>query len=97
MIATSRIVAVIAALFVVASLLLLKDGERITPMGEGVVRLKAGEFEAFTMPDYANDVINEGYKSYFIEVEPGIKIHVLEVGQGYPIYLQHGNPTSGLL
>ena len=49
------------------------------------------------MPDYANAVISDAYKSYFIEVEPGIKIHVLEVGQGYPVYLQHGNPTTGLL
>ena len=32
-----------------------------------------------------------------MEVEPGIKIHVLEVGWGYPVYLQHGNPTTGLL
>ena len=97
MIANSRIVTVIAALFVVASFLMLDDGERITPFGEGVVRLKAGEFEAFAMPDYANHVINDGYKSYFIEVEPGVKIHVLEAGQGYPVYLQHGNPTTGLL
>ena len=49
------------------------------------------------MPDYANAVISDAYKSYLIEVEPGIKIHVLEVGQGYPVYLQHGNPTTGLL
>ncbi|MEL6875895.1 MAG: alpha/beta fold hydrolase, partial [Pseudomonadota bacterium] len=26
-----------------------------------------------------------------------IKIHVLEVGSGYPVYMQHGNPTSGFL
>ena len=30
-------------------------------------------------------------------MESGIKIHVLEVGTGYPVYLQHGNQTSGLL
>ena len=28
---------------------------------------------------------------------PASKIHVLEVGSGYPVYLQHGNPTSGFL
>jgi haloalkane dehalogenase len=30
-------------------------------------------------------------------VEPGIKVHVLEVGSGFPVFLQHGNPTSGFL
>ena len=49
------------------------------------------------MPGYADAVIGADYKSYFVEVEPEIKIHVLEVGQGYPIYLQHGNPTNGML
>ena len=39
-------------------------------------------------------MLGEDYLSYFVEVEPGIKIHVLEVGSGYPVYLQHGNPTS---
>ena len=90
-------VAGIAGLFLAACFLLLGDGERITPDGDGVVALVSGDFEAFAMPDYANAVISDAYKSYFIEVEPGIKIHVLEVGQGYPVYLQHGNPTTGLL
>ena len=91
------ILAIIAGLLMAASFLLLGDGERITPDGEGVVELEVGDFEAFTMPGYADAVISAEYKSYFIEVEPEIKIHVLEVGQGYPIYLQHGNPTNGML
>jgi pimeloyl-ACP methyl ester carboxylesterase len=78
-------------------LVLVREGERIIPEGEGRVDLDVGEFEAFPLPDYAAAVISDGYKSYFIEVEPGIKIHVLEVGQGYPVYVQHGNPTTGLL
>lgn len=86
-----------ATLFLAACFLLLRDGERITPDGDGFVQLDVGEFEAFAMPEYADTVIDDTYKSYFIEVEPGIKIHVLEVGQGYPVYLQHGNPTTGLL
>ena len=95
---TTLIVAlVLAALLVVAALVLVRDGERIIPQGEGKVELDVGEFEAFPLPDYAAAVVNDDYKSYFIEVEPGIKIHVLEIGQGYPIYLQHGNPTTGLL
>ena len=71
-----------ATLFLAACFLLLRDGERITPDGDGVVQLDVGEFEAFAMPEYADTVIDDTYKSYFIEVEPGIKIHVLEVGQG---------------
>ena len=94
---TMKVAAVLAALLVVAVLVLVRDGERIIPEGEGRVDLDVGEFEAFPLPDYAAAVISDGYKSYFIEVEPGIKIHVLEVGQGYPVYVQHGNPTTGLL
>ena len=94
---TMKLAAVLAALLVVAVLVLVRDGERIIPEGEGRVDLDVGEFEAFPLPDYAAAVISDGYKSYFIEVEPGIKIHVLEVGQGYPVYVQHGNPTTGLL
>ena len=89
--------AVLGALLVLAALVLVGDGERIIPEGEGRVELDAGGFEAFPLPDYAAAVVSDDYKSYFIEVEPGIKIHVLEIGQGYPVYLQHGNPTSGLL
>ncbi|MEO1662670.1 MAG: alpha/beta fold hydrolase [Pseudomonadota bacterium] len=74
-----------------------RDGKQFVPKGEGTITLDAGTFEAFALPDYAAEVLSEDYKSYFIEVEPGIKIHVLEVGEGYPIYAQHGNPTSGFL
>jgi len=94
---TLKIAAVLASLLVVAGLMLVRDGERIIPQGEGRVELDVGEFEAFPLPDYAAAVVSDDYKSYFIEVEPGIKIHVLETGQGYPVYLQHGNPTTGLL
>ena len=94
---TLRLALGLAALLVVAALVLVRDGERIIPQGEGKVELDVGEFEAFPLPDYAAAVVSDDYKSYFIEVEPGIKIHVLEIGQGYPVYLQHGNPTNGLL
>ena len=94
---TLKVAAVLAALLLVAALALVRDGERIIPQGEGKVELDVGEFEVFPLPDYAAAVVSDDYKSYFIEVEPGIKIHVLEIGQGYPVYLQHGNPTSGLL
>ena len=57
----------------------------------------ADEFEAFGLPAYVTDMIGEDYESYLVEVESGISVHVLEVGSGYPVYLQHGAPTSGLL
>lgn len=72
-------------------------GELVTPQGQGSVTLDAGTFEAFPLPDYAAAFVSDEYKSYLVEVEPGIKIHVLEVGSGYPLLLQHGNPTSGFL
>ncbi len=74
-----------------------RGGELVTPEGEGTVDLDAGTFEAFPLPDYAAKHVTDDYKSYFIEVEPGIKVHVLEVGSGYPVFLMHGNPTSGFL
>lgn len=81
----------------VLALTATRDGELVTPSGEGTVALASGEYEAFPLPDYAASFVEEGYKSYLIEVEPGIKMHVLEVGEGFPVYMQHGNPTSGFL
>lgn len=74
-----------------------REGALVTPQGAGTVKTASGTFEAFPLPDYAAAALPKGYKSYFIEVEPGIKIHMLEAGTGTPVYLQHGNPTNGLL
>jgi len=74
-----------------------RDGTRVTPTGSGTIATASGEFEAFPLPEYAASALPRGYKSYLIEVEPGIKIHVLEAGTGTPVYLQHGNPTNGML
>lgn len=74
-----------------------RDGARVTPQGSGTVETSAGTFEAFPLPDYARKFVTADYKSYLIEVEPGIKVHILDVGQGYPVFMQHGNPTSGFL
>lgn len=79
-------------------LLITRDGSLVEAKGSGWVEaLGIEEFESFSLPDYAAGFVNGAYKSYLIEVEPGIKIHVLEVGQGRPIYAQHGNPTNGFL
>ncbi len=82
---------------VVTSLVVTRDGKAVTVEGDGSTVLDAGTFEAFPLPDYASRFLTDDYKSYLVELEPGIKIHVLEVGSGYPVYMQHGNPTSGFL
>jgi haloalkane dehalogenase len=74
-----------------------RDGSIVTPEGTGKVTTASGTFEGFPLPDYAQTFVTPDYKSYLIEVEPGIKVHMLEVGEGYPIFMQHGNPTSGFL
>jgi len=91
------LLAVITVSCIVFTGVITRDGELVTPEGEGTITLDAGTFEAFPLPDYAAKHITDGYKSYFVEVEPGIKVHVLEVGSGFPVFLQHGNPTSGFL
>jgi len=74
-----------------------RDGSIVTPKGLGKVTTASGTFESFPLPRYAQSFVTDSYKSYFIKVEPGIKVHILEVGKGYPIFMQHGNPTSGFL
>lgn len=94
------VLGVIAVLIVGAAALAIyatRDGSPVTPKGAGTVTTASGEFEGFPLPDYAQAMIGPDYKSYLVEVEPGIKMHVLEVGEGYPVYMQHGNPTSGFL
>src|SRR5210317_441737 len=95
-----NILIVLAALLVAAAAFafaITRDGGLVTPQGSGTVTLDVGTFEAFPLPHYAAKHVSEDYKSYFVEVEPGIKVHVLEVGSGFPLFLQHGNPTSGFL
>ncbi|MEN0651757.1 MULTISPECIES: alpha/beta fold hydrolase [Hyphobacterium] len=96
-----KIVLIVMGIMVLAGAImafaLTRDGKLVTPEGTGTVTTASGTFEAFPLPDYAAEFITDDYLSYLIEVEPGIKIHVLEVGTGRPVYLQHGNPTSGFL
>lgn len=86
-----------ALAFVIFAFAITRNGELVTPSGKGIVELDAGEFEEFPLPEYAADFAPDNSKSYLVEVEPGIKIHILEVGTGLPVYMQHGNPTSGFL
>ena len=91
------IVGGLLALGLIFSFWITRGGKLVTPVGEGEITIGNKTFEAFPLPDYAAAFVTEDYKSYFIEVEPGIKVHMLEVGSGYPIYMQHGNPSSGFL
>lgn len=88
---------ILFAAFLITALVITRDGKLVTPSGQGTVPMNAGSFEAFPLPEYAAAFVTDNYKSYLVEVEPGIKVHVLEVGTGFPVYLQHGNPTSGFL
>jgi len=100
-IAMKKIFLILLALCTVVGIVvagvITRDGELVTPLGEGAITLDAGTFEAFPLPHYAAKHLSDGYKSYFVEVEPGVKVHVLEVGSGFPVFMQHGNPTSGFL
>ncbi len=91
------LIAVVAVVLAIVVATITRDGNLVTPDGRGTIELAAGTFEAFPLPDYAARFVEQEYKSYLVEVEPGIKIHVLEVGSGFPVFLQHGNPTSGFL
>ena len=92
-----RILILLVIFVSVFSFYITRDGELYIPEGKGEVKLSSGSFEGFPLPDYAFEMIDKSYKSYFIEVEPGLKVHVLETGKGFPIFLMHGNPTSGFL
>ncbi len=88
---------IVLALAAVGVFWMTRDGSFVTPQGTGSIKTASGTFEAFPLPDYAAKALPADHKSYLVEVEPGIKIHVLEAGSGVPVYLQHGNPTNGLL
>ena len=87
----------ICVAFTLFGLYITRDGDIFTPIGQGEVFLDSGTYEAFPLPKYASEMLNSNYKSYFVEVEPGLKVHVLETGKGFPVFLMHGNPTSGFL
>ncbi len=91
------IIGVVALVLGIWAVFLTRDGSVVTTEGEGEVAIGSGVFEAYPLPEYAAAAVSGDYKSYLVEVEPGIKVHVLEVGEGFPVYMQHGNPTNGLL
>ena len=92
-----RILVLIAIALIILSFFVTRDGYVVTPIGDGQVVLDSGTYEAFPLPSYASNMVDSNYKSYFIEVEPGLKVHVIEAGEGFPVFLMHGNPTSGFL
>ena len=68
----------IILLIAIFSFYITRDGKIVTPVGEGTITLDSGTYENFPLPDYAAKMISADYKSYFVEVEPGIKVHILE-------------------
>ena len=92
-----RILVLITLALIILSFFITRVGYVVTPTGNGQVVLDSGTYEAFPLPIYASSMVDSNYKSYFIEVEPGLKVHVVETGEGFPIFLMHGNPTSGFL
>ena len=92
-----RILVLIAFSLIILSFFVTRDGNIVTPIGDGQVTLDSGTYEAFPLPIYASNMVDSNYKSYFIEVEQGLKVHVIEAGEGFPVFLMHGNPTSGFL
>ena len=72
-----RILIVFLAVVFISGLIfagvITRDGKLVTPMGSGSVVLDVGSFEAFPLPPYAAKYVTDEYKSYFVEVEPGIK------------------------
>ena len=92
-----RILILIAFSLIILSFFVTRDGYVVTPIGDGQVVLDSGTYEAFPLPSYASNMVDSYYKSFFIEVEPGLKVHVIEAGEGFPVFLMHGNPTSGFL
>ena len=92
-----RILVLMAFTLIILSFFVTRDGYVVTPIGDGQVILDSGTYEAFPLPIYASNMVDSNYKSYFIEVEPGLKVHVIEAGEGFPVFLMHGNPTSGFL
>ena len=92
-----RILVLVILTLIILSFFVTRDGNVVTPIGNGQVVLDSGTYEAFPLPIYASNMVDSNYKSYFIEVEPGLKIHVIEAGEGFPVFLMHGNPTSGFL
>ena len=92
-----RILVLVTLTLIILSFFVTRDGNVVTPIGDGQVILDSGTYEAFPLPIYASNMVDSNYKSYFIEVEPGLKVHVIEAGEGFPVFLMHGNPTSGFL
>lgn len=92
-----KVFAILIVILFLFGFYITRDGKIYTPEGSGKVVLDSGAYEAFPLPDFASNLIDFDYKSYFVEVEPGLKVHVLETGNGFPVFLMHGNPTSGFL
>lgn len=48
-----------------------------------------------SLPDWLDSQLP--FQRYLVEVSPGLRMHVMEQGEGRPVLLFHGNPTWGYL
>ena len=62
-----RAFVLIIILVTILSIHITRDGEVITPVGKGTLKLNSGTYEAFPLPDFASRMIDIDYKSYFID------------------------------
>ena len=87
--------AILSALAGGFALYITHDGVLVTPTGKGTVVTESGVFEAFRFRLHQQRPQSR-LQSYLVEAAPD-KDTRAEVGTGYPVYMQHGNPTAGLL
>lgn len=59
------------------------------------IRRLDGEAAGAAVPDWLD--VQVPFQRYRVEIEPGIKVHVMEQGDGRPVVMFHGNPTLGFL
>ena len=48
------------------------------------------------IPSWIEEQLPENTRRYLLDVG-GLNMHIMEIGEGYPILMQHGNPTWGYL
>ena len=57
------VLAIILVIGLIASFLVARDGQRVTPDGSGEIQIGDKTFEAFPLPAYAAAFVTEDYKS----------------------------------
>ena len=48
------------------------------------------------IPNWIEEMLPDGHERYGVDVGGQI-MHVMEFGEGFPVYMQHGNPAWSFL